>query len=608
MVITESLDARGCRLVITPPPSRSLVGRLQRFLASLRGGSSMLEELEAQQQVLTQTHEDLKRAESSFRDTLEALPAGVALHRSDGLLYSNAPFREMLALEAGGLLWEALPDEARGVLEGALELAGEPALLRTDADKALEVTGLPGPVIEGQQTTLLFLRDVTAQQALEKQLAIQDRMVAVGTLAAGAAHELNNPLTYVLGNIDQAHELLLGAAAGAEVDLGELAAMLADALDGVERIRRTVHDLQHFSRVRKREIGPVDLVRVIEHALRLSSHTLKHRAVVERDLAPCPQVTGDEDQLVQVLVNLLVNAAQAMDPASGRDGRVRLVLRADPEQQRVSLRVEDNGRGIPKKLQRQIFDPFFTTRRHTGTGLGLAITHRLITDMGGDIAVESEEGRGTAFLITLPVSEQPAVAAAVDAPTPLPDGLLVLVIDDEALVRSSLRNMLAGHEVREAASGGEALTLLRDGLEPDVILCDLLMEEMNGLEFFEALVRRGGHHHQRLLFLSGGLFSPQMLTLLANTGRPLLQKPVTRTRYRYQLRPHQEPRSVYHHIPNTLSHRQHLLHTQNHNQHQSKRNPLQVFPLHKAPGHHPNNKQHHQRRDHRYHTHWLLLG
>ncbi|HEY8143533.1 MAG TPA: ATP-binding protein [Kofleriaceae bacterium] len=251
-------------------------------------------------------------------------------------------------------------------------------------------------------------RDVTDRLRMQQRLAMSERLASLGTLAAGVGHEINNPLTYIVSNLAVAQREL-AALSGAE----ELAAIrerlaavtrkIADASYGADRVREIVRDLRSLSA--GHEVNDsVDLASVIDRALRLTDHELRQHAVVTREIGPMPPVLGSEGSLVQVMVNLLMNAAQAIPPGNPDGHRIGVeATTADDGSARIE--VSDSGDGIAPEALDRIFDPFFTTKEvGTGTGLGLAISHRIVTGLGGDIEVRSEVGRGSRFRVILPAA------------------------------------------------------------------------------------------------------------------------------------------------------------------------------------------------------------
>jgi signal transduction histidine kinase len=240
---------------------------------------------------------------------------------------------------------------------------------------------------------------------MQAQLVVSDRLAAVGTLAAGVAHEINNPLAFVLSNLS----FLCGELHGVARELphgrtAEMEEVLREAMDGAHRVRQIVRDLRTFSRGDDEVATTVNLQAVLESAITMARGELKMRAQIVREYRDVPQVEGNEGRYGQVFLNLLINAAQAIAPGKPDQNEVRLVLREAGE--RVIIEVRDTGSGMSPEVRARIFDPFFTTKPvGEGTGLGLSICHGIITGFGGEITVESEEGRGSTFRVSLPVAK-----------------------------------------------------------------------------------------------------------------------------------------------------------------------------------------------------------
>ncbi len=266
----------------------------------------------------------------------------------------------------------------------------------------------------GEDEVLALVRDVTERKQAEAQLRAADRMASLGTLAAGMAHEINNPLAYMLLNMRFVSKELGHLA---EIDEASreraliLKARVDDALDGVERVRRIVSDLKSFSRGDEEALGPVDVHGPIQAALDLAANELSHRARVVRCFGDVPYVHGNDKRLGQIFLNLIINAAQAL-PEGGADKNELRVTTSRDEGGRVLVEITDTGSGIDPGVLGHIFDPFFTTRPEGGgTGLGLWICQRIATGLGGEISVRSELGAGTTFCVALKPAFPPGVRA-----------------------------------------------------------------------------------------------------------------------------------------------------------------------------------------------------
>ncbi len=374
-------------------------------------------------------------------------------------------------------------------------------------------------------------RDVTRERAAQEQLMVSDRMASVGTLAAGVAHEINNPLAAVLGNLDFVLRGLSRMAApdAPPVNPAEIVEALTDARDAADRVRQIVLDLKLFSRAEEEERGAVDIRRVLESSLRMAWNEIRHRARLVREYGDTPQVDANEARLGQVFLNLIVNAAQAIPEGQADDNEIRVRTEVDADG-RVVVSIRDTGAGIPPEVMRRLFTPFFTTKpAGVGTGLGLSICQRLVMSIGGEIRVESQAGKGTTFRVLLPPIRGEASAPEPREQSPAgspPRRGRILVVDDEAAIGSTLRRALSEeHDIESLTNAREALRRLAAGDRFDVILCDLMMPVMTGVEFYEALSRVDPEQARRIIFMTGGAFTPTAKNFLDGVQNPRLEKP-----------------------------------------------------------------------------------
>jgi PAS domain S-box-containing protein len=352
--------------------------------------------------------------------------------------------------------------------------------------------------------------DITERKRMETQLFLADRMVSVGTLAAGVAHEINNPLAYVIGNLDYSRaklgEVLAGNAPISE--LPDVLSSIDDSIEGTARMRDIVRDLRTFARAEEAERAAVDVSRVMDVSLRMTQHVIKHRARVEKDVAAnLPAVFANASRLGQVFVNLLVNSAQAMPP--GRDPSENLIrVTMFAEDHRVVVELSDNGVGISDDVRRRIFDPFVTTKpAGEGTGLGLWVCQTIVSSMGGDIAVESQAGAGSVFRLTLPATSAVSTAElpSLAAPPLESHRPKLLIVDDEVKMVIGLRRMLgADNDVLALTDAREALARIAAGERFDAVLCDLMMPGMSGMDFFAELEKLAPGIAAHTGFVTGG--------------------------------------------------------------------------------------------------------
>ncbi len=373
---------------------------------------------------------------------------------------------------------------------------------------------------------VLISRDVTESKQTEMHLMVADRMASVGTLAAGVAHEINNPLASVIANLDMA---LQDVVAFADRELPpELAAELRDARAAADRVREIVRDLKIFSRSEEDRRGPVDVEHVLDSTLRMAWNELRHRARLVKSFGRVPEVDANESRLGQVFLNLIINAAHAIPPGNYDANEIRITTALDGAGN-VVITIADTGDGIPLDVQPRLFTPFFTTKPvGVGTGLGLAISHKIVTQFGGTITYDTEVGKGTEFRVTLPVGDckpAPPPRTGTTRPPQLRRGR-VLVIDDEAPIATAIRRYLSKeHDVTAVFSAGAALDLVTAGERYDVVFCDLMMPQITGMELHAALVKLDPAQAQRFVFLTGGAFTASAREFLDRVPNHRLEKP-----------------------------------------------------------------------------------
>jgi two-component system cell cycle sensor histidine kinase/response regulator CckA len=413
--------------------------------------------------------------------------------------------------------------------------------------------------IELDGTSLLqaTVRDETELKRLHAMLSQQDRLASMGMLAAGVAHEINNPLAYVLHNVEALAEQLPRVAAAVERSFVALRAVLPDdalatvvaddtalltpaglkeivertreTLEGIFRIRTIAKAIGAFSRVESMECSRVDLNYAIECATVMALNDIKFRARLATEFGVLPLVWASEGKLSQVFLNLLINASQAIGEGDVQHNLIQ--IRTWCENEYVFAEVRDTGKGIPAENLARVFEPFFTTKAiGVGSGLGLAICRNIIGEFGGDIRVESKIGVGTCFVIRLPLKK-----GMSDAPIPAPSSMLpelygvrgrVLVVDDEQAIRTVVVRMLKGeHDLVTAASGEAAQAILERDQDFDVILCDLMMPDKTGMELHEWLLARYPALATRVVFLSGGAFTDRASAYVTGTGNLRIEKP-----------------------------------------------------------------------------------
>jgi signal transduction histidine kinase len=362
---------------------------------------------------------------------------------------------------------------------------------------------------------------------MQEQLLLSDRLVSIGTLAAGVAHEINNPLAYVIGNIEFAIEQLArvsrNQADGAE--LSDAMHALHQAREGSERIRVTTRDLKVFCRSDETNRVRVDVRRVLESAISMAWNEIRHRAHLVRAFEPVQDVDANENRLAQVFLNLLINAAQAIPEGNTSQNEIRASIRCDATH--VIVEISDSGSGMSPEVQQQLFQPFFTTKPiGVGTGLGLSICHGIVTDLHGEIRVDSHLGIGSTFRVILPAGTRDPAERGSCPIAEQTKRARILVIDDEPALCQIVQRLLSPeNDVMTSTDAKRALQLLASDSNFDVILCDLMMPEMTGMEFHEQLRRTSAELASRTVFLTGGAFTSHAARFLDGVPNWRIEKP-----------------------------------------------------------------------------------
>ena len=471
----------------------------------------------------------LRATEASFRAAFELIPEGILICRDGQIVHAN---RSAVAMLGGG----PHVDYVGRAFEKLFVIADQECVRdrlreteRTDAPTTLGELTMIRPsghplAVEVTATSILFdatpavlavVRDISARRELIARTMHMDRMLAVGTLAAGVGHEINNPLASVMANLEfvsgqverTRNELEKLARQESSVtervaELSEIGGVLSDISEGVGRIREIARDLKTFAR-NDEEKRPVDLRAVADSALRMAAPEVRHRARIARAYDSVPPVWASESRISQVLLNLIINSAHAIEEGAYDSNEISVRIRSEGKS--VIVEVADTGCGIaPEDLQR-LFTPFFTTKPiGTGTGLGLSISRRIVRSFGGEIVVSSKPGRGTTMRVVLPAAERTSRPPGTPSQSP-PRSARILFIDDERLVGAAFQRAFSReHEVVVVESASEALARLNAGEQFDAIFCDINMTGVSGLKFHDEIERTLPHLIPRLVMVTAG--------------------------------------------------------------------------------------------------------
>ncbi|HEX2736221.1 MAG TPA: response regulator, partial [Polyangiaceae bacterium] len=346
-----------------------------------------------------------------------------------------------------------------------------------------------------------LLVDVTERMELQSQLLLSDRLATVGTMAASVAHEVNNPLFYISSNLESLSEQLRERPGSQALN-----ALVDEALDGVSRIENAMKDLRTFARSPDIKTAPISVTKVLDASVRLASNEIRHRAQLIRDYRSDAMVVGDESSIGQLFLNLLVVAAQSIPEGNAHSNE--LIVGVWVEGREVNVEISDTGPGILRRDLERAFDPFADVSERMRSGMGLYVCQRIVGSLGGQISARSRQGSGNTFHVRLPAAKHTPLAPRTPRLRLVPSRpARVLIVDDEELVLKALRRTLEGHDVRAARSGREAIQILETEPPFDLVLCDVMMPDMNGEDVYNAASRVAPGTQQRIVFVTGGAFT-----------------------------------------------------------------------------------------------------
>ena len=519
-----------------------------------------------------QLETQLRDRERWLSTTLRAVgDAAIALDARGVVEFMNAAAEELLGVREADMRGRALAGSIHLINESTREPVADPLLQAFDkgelsrlphktalvaGGRELPVNYTVAPIDDGHgriSGAVAVIQDLTEQRRAQQQIAVADRLSSLGAVAAGIAHEINNPLTYVCGNVEfLTTELanlrqLLGDESRAvplkvvRDSLASLEELVRDVQQGAADVARIVRDLSVFAR-RDSKSHACDVVERMQWALRVSNSAIVRHARIDRVYRSVPLAAVDEGRLGQVFLNILLNAAYAMRDTDRKTNELTVTIELEPgrvppsraaggatadgETGFIRIAIADTGVGMTADVLRRIFDPFFTTKpQGAGSGLGLAVCQQLVNDMGGDISVTSQPGVGSCFVVRVPVAKPDAQRGDGE---PDLEGIRgrVLVVDDDPGVLAVLRRMLdVAHEVVISDSAETALRMLHARAEFDAIVCDVMMPTMDGVAFYREVLESIPQLASRIVFLSGGVKAEQEAKFFSSIPNMALQKP-----------------------------------------------------------------------------------
>lgn len=421
-VLELHIDERCLDLELRIPRDTSMLRRARNVAQSILNRRQRNSLLERERQVLDAGLQATTRAREELRIVLERIPALVAIHVDGRIVFANQALADAIGWGSpselvGRMLIDIIDPRSRSkAFENMKRPPSSTASREVTEGWLVHKTGDPVPVeattaqeviFEGAPARLVVARDVNERERLEKQLATADRLAALGLLAAGVAHEVNNPLAYLLNNIEIAQKQLAALGPGADIARNALGV----AMEGAHRIRFIVRELLLLAREEPTAGAATDLSETVQSTLALARVEIERTAKLVTELEPVPFIRGSVPRVAQIVLNLVLNALEAMRANDGKNGELTIRVRRSGERH-VLLEISDNGVGVEGADAARIFLPFFTTKpAGRGTGLGLAVTQRLVTELGGDISFTSEPGVGTTFRVTFPSFEDERAGA-----------------------------------------------------------------------------------------------------------------------------------------------------------------------------------------------------
>lgn len=405
----------------------------------------------------------------------------------------------------------------------------------------------------GRPLIVMIIRDISEKQRQRLQLERSQRLASVGEIAAGVAHEINNPAAFIQMNndvisgqldelasfyaaakvltdaeADPARRRALEALFSTAPDLTAIRSTANDNRQGIERIHAVSRDLRLFARTDEQAVVEEDLNAIVHVALKMLGNEVRHRALLTLDLAEdLPLFPAWSGKFSQVATNLLLNAVQSITEGNVEANEIRVTTRRESED--LVLTVEDTGDGIDEETMTHVFEPFFTTKpAELGTGLGLPLCAKIVADHGGHIDVSSTVGTGSSFRVHIPLNN--GLRVSIPPPPPPNDDIApgrILVIDDDPGMVRAYRRMLRRHDTTVVSSGAAALALLGERDDFELILCDLMMPEVDGLQVYASLMSSAPSVAERIVFCTGGAFTTRARKFLEAVENEVVEKPLS---------------------------------------------------------------------------------
>src|SRR3989344_3134497 len=505
--------------------------------------NSLLRELTIQQEEISEKSLALLKRQGEFQNLIENFQDGVFIHCFGEIRYANPKIVEFLGYEhnlelVGHSIFEKIipPENVEMVQVRMMHLMSSSEqnisnppveiqfITKSGGKFNSEATAVP-ITFQGQRCVAVTVRDLSDRKKLQAHLMTTDRMTALGQLEAGVGHEINNPLTYVMMNLEMLTNMMTSD------HITGYEKQLAAIKKGLERIRSVVKDLKKVSRYSEEEsLTNVDVNTVLDSVLSMAKNEIQQRALCNFERGDVPPIWIDETRLAQVLLNLLVNAAQAIEPGDIENNSIEIKTSIN-ENQQVCIEISDTGAGMSPEVQKRVFEPFFTTKPiGTGTGLGLPICQNIVNQFKGHMEFESKVGEGTKFRVLFPISahlELPQTTESVDVESRKMQQGQILLIDDDSDLLAVLQEVISTkHDCVGFTDARMALDTLHNNDSFDGIICDLMMPTMSGMQFYSMLKEVAPLYLSKIVFMTGGSFTSETDEFLSQPNIRYCEKPV----------------------------------------------------------------------------------
>lgn len=379
-------------------------------------------------------------------------------------------------------------------------------------------------IYEGKQAILEIFHDITDRKRIDAQLVQSDRMASMGMLAAGVAHEINNPLAYTLLNLENLDEILNKIEQNNNTK--EAKEYLASSINGIDKVSKIVKNLSTFSRTKNSDIDIINVNESIEVALSMAFNEIKYKTKIAKDFTIDSYILANEGKLAQVFLNIILNASYSINSGDVQDNLIS--IKTWQNNNEIFISIQDTGCGISEENQKTIFNPFFTTKpTGLGTGLGLSITEGIIHSFGGSIDVQSKLNMGSTFTMHFPKAQITEIEKPKNREFDTTKKITgrVLIVDDDEDIRKGIGDLLEDCEVTLAESGIVAKDILNKNFNFDYIICDVMMPDVSGIDLYEWLLSQNKELANKVIFITGGAFTANAAEFIKAHENRKLDKP-----------------------------------------------------------------------------------